>query len=254
MSTGGYIWYELMTSNAEAALAFYGSVIGWKPKPHAGGIPGYTMLSTGDAEIGGVMQIEAQMGLAGSVWVGYLNVADVDATVHVIQQAGGTLCIPGTDIPGGYGRFAMVLDPQGAPLYVMRPGGEGESSAFAPRVGHCQWNELVTSDPEGATDFYARIFGWARGDVMPMGPLGNYQFLLNGSERFGAVMKRSREGAKPLWRYYFGVDDIDRAARAIVAGGGHQLAEPQPVPGGGFAVVAIDPQGAEFGIAGPRRS
>ena len=24
MSTGGYIWYELMTSNAEAALAFYG--------------------------------------------------------------------------------------------------------------------------------------------------------------------------------------------------------------------------------------
>ena len=139
------------------------------------------------------MQIEAQMGLAGSVWVGYLNVADVDATVHAIQQAGGTLCIPGTDIPGGYGRFAMVLDPQGAPLYVMRPGGEGESSAFAPRVGHCQWNELVTSDPEGATDFYARIFGWTRGDVMPMGPLGNYQFLLNGSERFGAVMKRSRE-------------------------------------------------------------
>jgi uncharacterized protein len=254
MSVGGYIWYELMTSDAGAALAFYGSVVGWKPKPHGAGIPGYSILSTGDADIGGVMQLEPSLGLAGPLWLGYVEVADVDATVRTIQLAGGRLCVPGTDIPGGYGRFAIVFDPQGAPLYVMRPGSQGDSSAFAAKVGHCQWNELVTSEPEAATDFHARIFGWTRGEVMPMGPLGNYQFLLNGSERFGAVMKRSREGARPLWRYYFGVEDIDNAARAIMAGGGKSLGDPQPVPGGGYAMVAIDPQGAEFGIAGPRRS
>lgn len=254
MSTGGHIWYELMTSNADAALEFYGSVVGWQPRPHSGGIPGYTMLSTGEAEIGGVMQLEPQMGLAGSVWVGYVHVADVDATARAMEQAGGAICVPCTDIPGGYGRFAMLRDPQGALLYIMRPGSEGASSAFAAKVGHCQWNELVTTDPEAATAFYERIFGWQKGDVMPMGPLGNYQFLLNAGERFGAVMKRSRAGAPSLWRYYFGVDDIDRAARAITSGGGSLMGDPQPVPGGGFAVVATDPQGAEFGVAGQRRS
>jgi predicted enzyme related to lactoylglutathione lyase len=254
MNTGGHIWYELMTSDAAAALNFYGRVVGWKPEAHAAGIAGYTLLSTGSAQIGGVMQIESQLGFAGPTWIGYVCVADVDATASRIQQAGGTICIPGTDIPGGFGRFAMVLDPQGSPLYVMRPGSEASGNAFAAKVGHCQWNELVTSDPDAATDFYTQIFGWTRGEVMPMGPLGNYQFLLNGNERFGAVMKRSRAGAPSLWRYYFGVEDIDRAAQAITEGGGRLMGDPQQVPGGGFAVVALDPQGAEFGVAGPRRN
>ncbi len=44
-----------------------------------------------------------------------------------------------------------------------------------------------------------------------------------------------------------------RAVQAAKAAGGQQVNDIMPVPGGGFAVVLIDPQGAEFGIAGPRR-
>jgi predicted enzyme related to lactoylglutathione lyase len=248
---GDFIWYELLTPDVDAALAFYGRVVGWKSGA-AGPVPGYRNLVAPDAAVGGMLAMPSGSGFPGAVWVGYLNVEEVDAAVLAAQRRGAIPCMPPTDLPG-VGRIAMLLDPQGAPFYVMRPAMEGVSRAFAPEVGHCQWNELVTTDPDAALAFYTQQFDWRKGDVMPMGPMGNYQFLLNHDVRFGAMLKRTREGARSVWRFYFGVDDIDRAARAVSESGGRLVSEPQPEPGGGFAVVAIDPQGAEFGIAGPRK-
>ncbi len=149
----------------------------------------------------------------------------------------------------------MILDPQGVGVYVMKPAPvSGASRSCAPLVGHCQWNELVTTDPSAALAFYTKHFNWQKGDVMPMGPAGDYQFLLQDGNQMGAIMRRDRAGAAPLWRFYFGVADIDAAVQAAKAAGGQQVNDIMPVPGGGFAVVLIDPQGAEFGIAGPRKS
>jgi uncharacterized protein len=247
---GSFIWYELLTSDVDAARRFYGDVVGWNAKAHAV-VPGYYLFTSVDSDIAGLMALDA--GIARPLWLGYISVEDVDATVAGAVADGATLCVPPTDIPD-VGRFAMILDAQRVAIYVMRMQGAGVSRSFAAQVGHCQWNELVTSDPVAALAFYGRQFGWQKSDVMSLGPLGNYQFMECGGTRFGAMMQRSRAGAAPLWRFYFGVDDIDRAARAISAGGGQLVGEPQPVPGGGFAIVALDPQGAEFGIAGPRRS
>jgi predicted enzyme related to lactoylglutathione lyase len=247
--TGGWIWYELLTSDVEAAHAFYGSVVGWTPMPHAA-VPGYFLFAAGGTTIGGLMAMPREAGITRPVWLGYVHVADVDATVTAAQGDGAQLCVPPTSIPG-VGRFAMLLDPQGAAVYAMAPE-QGSSESFADKVGHCQWNELVTTDAVAAVDFYVKHFGWQKGDAMSMGPLGLYQFLVGGGQRFGAAMKRSL-GARPIWRYYFGVDDIDRATRAIQSGGGKLLNTPDKVPSGNYAVAAVDPQGAEFGIAGPRQ-
>jgi predicted enzyme related to lactoylglutathione lyase len=54
------------------------------------------------------------------------------------------------------------------------------------------------------------------------------------------------------WTYYIGVDDIDRALAAVKEGGGQVQGEPMQVPGGEFTVYACDPQGAWFGLVGPR--
>jgi predicted enzyme related to lactoylglutathione lyase len=195
-----------------------------------------------------------EAGVTRPVWLGYVYVANVDATVAAASADGATLCVPPTDIPG-VGRFAMLQDPQGVGVYVMAPAPQsGESTAFAPKARHCQWNELVTTDPVAAVAFYVKHFGWQKGETMSMGPMGDYQFLIGGGQRFGAAMKRGDPAARPIWRYYFGVDDIDRAAQAIVAGGGRLLRDPEQVPGGAYAAAAIDPQGAEFGIAGPRKT
>jgi predicted enzyme related to lactoylglutathione lyase len=53
------------------------------------------------------------------------------------------------------------------------------------------------------------------------------------------------------WTFYFGVPSITAARRAIEAGGGRVVMEPQEVPGGHHAMVASDPQGAIFGAVGP---
>ena len=251
MATGSWIWYELLTSDVEGALKFYREVIGWKWTPHAV-VPGYHLFNAGDTPIGGMMAMPWEASAGKPAWLGYVHVADVDATVAAAQRDGAKAVVPPTEYPG-VGRFSMLRDPQGALVYVMNPTPQGAlSESFAAKVGHCQWNELVTSDPVAATAFYTQHMGWQKGDVMSMGPMGDYQFLIGGGVRSGAVMKRA--AGDPLWRYYFGVDDIDRAARAVVAGGGTMRGDPQPVPGGGFAAAALDPQGAEFGIAGPRKS
>jgi len=249
MSAGGWIWYELLTSDVDAARAFYGDVIGWKWIAH-GTVPGYYMFAAGDVTVGGLMATPREAGMSEPVWLGYIHVTDVDATVSAVLRDGAVQCVPPTDI-ASVGRFSMILDPQGVPVYVMTPQPQSaQSQSFAARVGHCQWCELVTSDPLAAVGFYTRHMGWQKGDVMSMGPMGDYQFVSGGGQHFGAIMKRA--AGRPIWRYYFGVDHIDRAVAAVVAGGGKMRSEPQQVPGGAWAAVVIDPQGAEFGIAGPR--
>jgi uncharacterized protein len=57
MSTAAnWIWYELLTSNVEAAERFYGDVVGWKPRPHVA-VPGYYLFAARDADIGGMMAL-----------------------------------------------------------------------------------------------------------------------------------------------------------------------------------------------------
>ena len=56
------------------------------------------------------------------------------------------------------------------------------------------------------------------------------------------------------WAHYIGVDDVDRAIGAIQAGGGNIIHGPIEIPGGEFALNGIDPQGAAFGLVGPRKS
>jgi predicted enzyme related to lactoylglutathione lyase len=250
MSAGGWIWYELLSSDVVAARKFYADVVGWKWAP-ADPATGYAMFYAGEIAIGGSMPMPKELGIPGSMWLGYVHVANVDVVVAAALLNGARQGVPPMDIPN-VGRFAMIIDPQGAPVYVMTPlSQDGQSRSFAAQVGHCQWNELLTPDPAAGVKFYVKHLGWQKGDVMNMGPMGDYQFLIGGGQRFGAAMKRA-EGPS-IWRYYFGVDDIDRATRAITAGGGRLRGEPQQVPGGAWAAVALDPQGAEFGVSGPRK-
>jgi hypothetical protein len=55
------------------------------------------------------------------------------------------------------------------------------------------------------------------------------------------------------WTFYIGVGDIDRAGDATRAGGGTILQGPSEIPGGEYSLTAVDPQGAIFGLVGPRK-
>lgn len=258
-----FIWYELMTSDPAGAASFYGAVVGWtiaaQGEATAGGVD-YRMIGRSDGgNAGGVLGLNADMlaGGARPIWLGYLHVADVDAAVAAIETDGGSVQMGAMDIP--VGRIAMVTDPQGAPFYIMDPvpppGMEAmESDVFSvTEAQHMRWNELATSDPDAAIAFYKKHFGWGQEGEMPMGEHGTYRFIQRGDVGLGAVMPLLEGYPAPIWSFYIGVDDIDRAHAAVTANGGTVTNEPMEIPGGEYAMNGIDPQGASFGLVGPRK-
>lgn len=261
--SGGFIWYELMTTDADAATRFYGAVVGWKiedrPDPQAGGIDYRHIQRSDGGSAGGVLQLTADMQAHGAhpAWVGYLHVRDVDEAVRAIAADGGRTLMPKTTLP--VGDFAMVTDPMGCPFYVMAPvPPPGRPDAVSDvfdndRAQHVRWNELQSPDLARAMAFYATRFGFQFNESMPMGPqLGNYHFIDQGGRRIGGMMKKPDETAPGGWNFYFGVPSASAAKRAIEASGGTVLMDLHQVPGGDWVVFATDPQGARFGVVGPR--
>jgi len=54
------------------------------------------------------------------MWLPYVKVADCDATAAQAAGLGGQVMMAPTDIPN-VGRFAVICDPLGAALAVMKP-------------------------------------------------------------------------------------------------------------------------------------
>jgi predicted enzyme related to lactoylglutathione lyase len=205
---------------------------------------------------GGLLPLTQEMQQHGArpMWLGYIYVDDVDATVAAIEKDDGKALMPAFDIPE-IGRVALVADPQGVPFYIMKPippanDPHGKSDVFSPseqqRVG---WNELNTSDPAAARRFYTTQFGWDDKDFMDMGDMGEYRFLDHDGTRIGALCGLM-PGAQPKWRYYFRVPSVSKAKEIAEAKGGKITMGPMEVPGGDHIVIGSDPQGAEFALVG----
>jgi uncharacterized protein len=259
---GDFIWYELITPDPVGAKAFYDAVVGWTVEPEPSGEMDYRMIGRADGgNAGGVMRLTDDMASHGArpAWLGYLNVFDVDATVASIEGAGGKALMPAFDIPG-IGRIALLADPQDAPFYVMKatpPSGQEDkvSDVFSvDQPQHVRWNELSTTDSDAAVAFYTGRFGWIQEGEMDMGEIGKYRFIQQGGVMIGAIMPKMPQILVSAWTYYIGVDDIGRATTAVRAGGGKITHGPQEIPGGEFSLNGIDPQGAAFGLVGPRKS
>ena len=255
MSPSPFVWYELMTTDDQAAAAFYSDVVGWTAAD--AGMPGmrYAVLSMGETHVGGLMALpqEARDGGAQPGWMGYVGVVDVDAHAKQLEQAGGKICHPPEDIPG-VGRFASVMDPHGASFCLFQ-GKDGElAPAHAPGTpGTVGWHELSAGALDPAWDFYSGLFGWTKDHAMDMGPGGLYQLFATGGEAVGAMMTKPEQLPHPAWLFYFRVTELDAAVARVMAGGGQLLNGPMEVPGDEWIAQCSDPQGAMFALVAPKR-
>lgn len=259
---GSFIWYELMTSDPDGAKRFYDAVVGWDIQPPPPGDMDYRMIGRNDGKhAGGVLRLNDEMQRNGArpAWMGYIGVDDVDAATAAIQAEGGQVLNEPHDIPG-VGRWVLIADVQGAPIHLMTPEPphdqpDAVSDVFSvDQAQHMRWNELSTTDPDAALAFYTGHFGWRQEGEIDMGELGKYQFLYHGDAMIGAVMPKMPQMPVSMWTYHIGVDDIDRATEAVRSRGGQVMQEPIEIPGGEYSINAIDPQGASFGLVGPRQA
>jgi predicted enzyme related to lactoylglutathione lyase len=247
-----FFWYELMTSDPEAAAKFYAEVVGWKLQAFdmAGG-SAYTVLNVGERGVGGVMAIP-QPDLS-PAWVGYVYTPDIEAACRSLEKAGGRVHRPPTEIPT-VGAFAVVGDPQGAMFMLLAPEGPDQPPIDRAAKGQIGWHELYTSDWRAALDFYSGQFGWTKESEFDMGEMGTYAlFGFDKGVQSGGMMNKPDIIPTPVWQFYFNVEAIDAAAGRVTGNGGKVLMGPMEVPGGSWVVQCQDPQGAHFALLSATR-
>lgn len=247
-------WFELGTSDVDAAKAFYGKVLGWQVGGSEMPDFDYRLAKSGADPVAGMMPLTGQPPGTPPNWLIYVAVDSVDDTARDAAAAGARVLKPPADIPGT-GRFAVLADPQGAAFGILQPlpmETEPESGAFdQKKAGHGNWLELMTSDPAAALDFYSRLLGWTPSTAVDMGADGTYQLFARKGADIGGMMRQG-EAPMPAWFAYFGVNGIDDAIARVTGGGGKVLYGPMEVPGGAFTAMCTDPQGAAFAMVGPR--
>jgi len=114
-----FCWNELATRDTKKAGEFYSSVFGWGKDVQNLGSMEYTMFTNGDRPGGGMFGITPDMGNLPPHWLVYFAVDDCDAKVQKASELGAQVMKPADDIPG-VGRFAILVDPQGAAFAIIK--------------------------------------------------------------------------------------------------------------------------------------
>ncbi len=255
-SLGRFVWSELLTTDVEGAIKFYGETIGWETEAWQGGEKDYTMWVSKAGPIGGVMtlpQKAVEMG-APPHWLAHVSSPDVDATADQAKGLGASLLHGPEDVPDA-GRFAVLADPQGAVFSIFTAVGEDPPKQESDGLGEVSWHELATTDQEAAFGFYEALFGWEKTDAMDMGEMGIYQMYGLGGTTLGGMFTKSEQmPGPPAWLLYVSVADVHATAEKIKEKGGTILNGPMEVPGGGWIAQCLDPQGAAIAIHADKKA
>ena len=114
-----FTWNELTTVDTKRAADFYTSVFGWTANTQQFGPTDYTIFNNGEKGAGGMFKITPEMGPIPPFWLVYFAVDDCDAKVKKATELGAKIAKPADDIPG-VGRFAILQDPQGAAVAIIK--------------------------------------------------------------------------------------------------------------------------------------
>jgi uncharacterized protein len=245
-------WVELSgTPDVDAAESFYGDLFGWEipEQPNSAELGGYRRAKLNGRDVAGVSPV-MQDGRP-CEWQTYVSVADADATLAKVREAGGTVIVDTLDVMG-MGKMAIFTDPTGVTCGIWQPG-TFVGAELVNEDGAFSWNELNTRDIDRSIDFYGAVFGWTVED-RDAGSMGTYRVWKDGDGIRGGLFDMNGhdvlDDAPNHWLVYFTVPDADLATTTTKAAGGALLNGPIDT-GNGQIVVLEDPQGAFFAVVAP---
>lgn len=258
-NVGRLVWYELLTSDPKAAIAFYTEVIGWKTQTWEQG-GDYTMFVGPHGPLGGVSQMPEAARAMGAppYWQANVVVENIDASVARVKELGGTVYHVET-VPT-VGKLAVIADPQGAVLALFQPERDMPERDITVH-GEFSWHELYTTNNAAALAFYQQIAGWEKLGEFDMGPMGIYILWGRNGKQLGGMMTMPAsmklpdgKPVPPNWCYYVTTSDLDAALERAKSKGAKVLNGPMEVPGGQRIVQLLDPQGAAFALVTPPKA
>jgi uncharacterized protein len=242
---GRFVWWELYTPDVAKSAAFYSGLFGWTVAPVTVGSIEYTMIKLGDTGIGGMAPLSiVKMAGARPFWMSFVSAADVDASAAAARAGGGRVLVEPVDMPP-VGRFAVVLDPQGAGLSLFKASAGDPPEVERPAAGAVCWTELYTTDLAAAQDFYGRVLGWKTAP----GKAGMPVFLRG--DRPAASLVAAPPGVPPNWLNYVLVMDLDAACAKASALGGTVAHREAAAGGMGRLAVVLDDVGAVIALFEP---
>jgi predicted enzyme related to lactoylglutathione lyase len=117
---GEFSWFELGTTDAEAAVAFYTRLFGWARTESMSMGPGkvYQMFGHGSTSVGAIYPVDP--GAGRPYWLLYVHVADLAHALDAVRRGGGRVLAEPHEIPGG-DYIARCADPQGAEFALHAP-------------------------------------------------------------------------------------------------------------------------------------
>jgi uncharacterized protein len=235
---GKFVWHEQVSGDPAQAQRFYTQLFGWGTEVFKAEGMDYTMISSGGQTHGGFSS--AMEGAPPPHWLGHIGVENLDQTIEKAKAAGGEVAAGPFDMED-IGRMAVLKDPQGAYVSAYESHGEGTGAA-----GVFVWDELGTTDADGAQRFYEDVFGWTTKDMGE--DFGGYRIFQHGEEQIGGLMKNPEPSIPAMWTPYIGVEDTDATCKKATELGAEVVVEPMDVQTVGRFAILKDPQGAVFGI------
>jgi hypothetical protein len=244
-------WVDIQVPDVDAALAFYGPVLGWTFRDTGAGHGGYRVCLVDGRSVAGIgPEHAAELPTA---WLVYLASEDADATAKLVTENDGSLLADPFDIPN-VGRIAVATDSTGGAFGVFQAG-EAIGLEVVDEPGTLVWEDCRLTDVARGRSFYTAVFGYAYAEI-PGVPLEAYGTFGPGDRPWGGIggmmgAPENTRAARSHWLAYFSVADADATAAAVQAHGGTVVSAPETTPFGRIGVVT-DPFGAHFGIHDPR--
>jgi hypothetical protein len=243
---GRFVWHDLVTDDVAASQKFYGALLGWEFETTTrSGRPSVIARSGGRPAGGIVQRKESRTGPA--TWLAYLSVADLDEALTRVTSAGGKVVVPPT-VVGEYGRVAVVLDPEGAPLGLIGLTGIVAAEPAQPPMNGFFWMEHLARDVPAALAFDKALAGY-ESSVSTSDRGVEYTILKRSRSRAGLLqIPAELSGVQPNWLPYVRVEDpAALAARAVSLGGKVVIAPRREIRDGTLAVIT-DPTGAALAL------
>ena len=231
-------WFDLLTEDVGSVQTFYQQLFGWTYQLQSSD---YWLVKQGDTVVGGMMQIESQQANTDeSLWLFALPVDHVENALEVAIMQGATVHHP-VDTGPGIGRYAVILDPQGAPVTLRET---QFISGPNNTPGQWGWAELWTSDVVNADLFYLEL-GNLQSSQAKISE-GVYQHLSHNNTTWGGIVSTPFAGIKPIWVPYIVVEDVKQTVAKAESSGGTVLVPPQEKFSNGKVALLQDPSGAAF--------
>ena len=246
---GSFCWFELATTDQNAAKKFYTSLFGWSADDSPMGPDDfYSMFKLDGREAAAAYTMRKEQRAQGVPphWMLYISVAEADQAVTRAAHMGATVLAPAFDVMD-IGRMAVIQDPTGAIFSLWQPKKHQGVTIGGVDNTVC-WADLSTPDPERAGKFYSGLFGWEL--AKDLKDTSGYLHIKNGENFIGGIppAEHRNPNAPPHWLLYFQVADAKAATDKAAKLGARVLMPLMTLDKVGTWSIIADPQGAVFAL------